>query len=169
MKHWYVVHTKPRQEILALENLERQSFETWLPLIKQNRRRRGKNVGCIEPLFPRYLFIKLDLGQDNISSIRSTFGVSKLVRFGEVPTPVPQGLVSTLKCQADPSTGLIRPAEEFFSEGTEVTILEGPFAGLNAIYQADCGEERSIVLLSLLGGVQQIHIGKEQLWPATYT
>jgi len=169
MKQWYVVHTKPRQETLAFENLDRQFFEVWLPLIKQVRRRRGRHVGSIEPLFPRYLFIHLDLGRDNISPIRSTFGVSKLVRFGEVPTPVPKGLVNTLKRHADPATGHIRPAEELFRQGTEVTILEGPFAGLNAIYQADCGEQRSIILLDILGNSQRVRIEKNHLWPAAST
>ncbi|MEA3409938.1 MAG: transcription/translation regulatory transformer protein RfaH, partial [Pseudomonadota bacterium] len=110
---------------------------------------------------------RLDLGSDNISPIRSTIGVSKLVRFGGAPVAVPEGLVTIMQDRADPVTGLHRPDDELFREGGEVTILEGPFAGLNAVFKTDRGEDRSIVLLNLLGSVQQIHIDKEQLWPAT--
>ena len=71
MKHWYAIHTKPRQEDLAAEHLRGQEFEIYLPMIKQARRFRQKWRDTIEPLFPRYLFIRLDLGRDNVSPIRS--------------------------------------------------------------------------------------------------
>ena len=64
MSHWYLIHTKIRQERVALENLERQGFECFLPLIRVEKLRRSALVVVEEPLFPRYLFIRLASGTD---------------------------------------------------------------------------------------------------------
>ena len=58
--NWYAVYTKSRQERIAQENLERQSFETYLPLMVLSRKRRGEWVETVEPIFSRYLFIRLE-------------------------------------------------------------------------------------------------------------
>ncbi len=74
--HWYAIHSKPRQEERALENLERQGFQAWLPMLTVEKFRRGKLAKVVEPMFSRYLFIRLDTEQTNWSPIRSTLGVS---------------------------------------------------------------------------------------------
>ena len=81
MSNWYLIHTKIRQERVALENLERQGFECFLPLIRAEKLRRGALQVVQEPLFPRYLFIRLGTGLESQSwaPIRSTIGVSRLV------------------------------------------------------------------------------------------
>ncbi len=82
--HWYLVHTKPRQEACALQNLERQGYDCYLPLLASEKLIKGAVTKLAEPLFPRYLFIRLDTGDSakSWSPIRSTRGVSKLVGFG---------------------------------------------------------------------------------------
>jgi len=85
MKQWFVVQSKPRREAVAEVNLERQGFETYWPRIVQSRRSRGKWRKVIEPLFPRYLFVRLEQGRDDFAPIRSTTGVKELVCFGGVP------------------------------------------------------------------------------------
>ena len=126
MKLWYAIHTKPRQEDHAAEHLRRQEFEVYLPRIKQARRFRQRWRDTIEPLFPRYLFIRLDLGSENVAPIRSTRGVSKLVSFNGQPATVPEPLIDALIESADPNTGLLLPHEDLFKPGTTVTIVNGP-------------------------------------------
>lgn len=167
MKRWYAIHTKPRQEELAAEHLERQEFEIYLPKIKQARRFRQKWRDTIEPLFPRYLFIRLDLGQDNVAPIRSTRGVTKLVSFNGLPATVPDPLIDALVESADPDSGLIHPHEDRFKPGATVTIVNGPLAGLEAIFKAHDGEARSIILLELLGKIQQLKIDRDHLTTTT--
>ena len=166
MKHWYAIHSKPRQETHAAEQLRRQAFEIYLPTIKQAHRYRGRWREKIEPLFPRYLFIRLDLGQDNIAPLRSTRGVSKLVSFNGLPATVPDPLIDALLQSADPDTGLLHPETDLFQAGTTVTIVDGPLPGLEAIFKAHDGEARSIILLELLGKTQQVTIDRNHLWPA---
>jgi transcriptional antiterminator RfaH len=165
MKHWYAIHTKPRQETLAAENLRRQTFEIYLPRIKETQRYRHQWRDKIEPLFPRYLFIRLDLGKDNIAPIRSTRGVAKLVSFSGLPATVPDPFIDALIQTADPDSGLLHPEADLFEASTSVTIVDGPLEGLEAIFKAHDGEARAIILLNILGKTQQLRIDSNHLSP----
>ena len=66
---WYCVHTKPRAEALALEHLQRQAFECLLPRIQHSVLRGGRRLRVIEPLFPRYLFLRANPAQPSLSLI----------------------------------------------------------------------------------------------------
>jgi transcriptional antiterminator RfaH len=149
-KFWYLVCSKPRQERLAQENLERQGYKTYLPLVRQTRRRAHRRVTAIEPLFSRYLFIHLDTEKDNWSPIRSTVGVSTLVRFGTQPTRVPDSLINELQAHESPD-GIHDLPSRNFRKGQKVRIEEGPFAGYEAIWLAGNGKERAQILLTLMG------------------
>ena len=88
--NWYLVHTKPRQELLALENLERQNYSCYLPTMPVEKIRDNSTVMVEEPLFPRYLFIRSaeDMAGAQWGALRSTRGVVKLVGFGAGPVGV---------------------------------------------------------------------------------
>ena len=156
---WYVIHTKPRQEQRALDNLERQGFQAWLPTIEMEKLRRGKLTRVIEPMFSRYLFIQLDKTQTNWSPIRSTLGVSKLVSFGNVPAVVPDALIKVLQ-QAD---GAQR--EYLLKEGDAVQFVSGPLQGLEGILQQRDGELRALVLIELISQPQRISTAIEDIRP----
>ena len=146
---WFLVRSKPRQEAVALTNLARQGYESYLPLFATEKLVRRKSTVVQEPMFARYLFVRLDTtGQgQSWSPIRSTVGVSELVCFGSRPARVDDILIATLReretaQQADPIT--------LFAHGDNVRITEGAFAGLEAIYQMNDAEGRAMVLLDLL-------------------
>ena len=149
MSHWYLIHTKIRQERCALQNLERQGFECFLPEMHAEKLRRGALIAVPEPLFPRYLFIRLGTGLEGQSwaPIRSTTGVSRLVAFGTTPAKVGDELVEALRSQPGGPDNLRR----HFEPGQAVVITQGPFAGLEAIYQTTDAERRSMILLEMLG------------------
>ena len=161
---WYAIHTKARQEYVAMENLVRQSYEVFLPLIRQSRRRRGRWQAVTEPLFPGYLFSRLDLEADNIAPIRSTRGVAGLVRFGGLPCPVPAEVVENLQSLQESEEGVICTAT-LFQPGDRVSISEGPLAGLEGIFLASSGKERVSLLLDFLGKQQRIDISPHQIAP----
>lgn len=144
---WYLVHTKPRQEHIALTNLERQGYSCYLPQLRSEKIRRGKVEVVTEAMFPRYLFMKLDSSDTgkSWSPIRSTLGVSQLVYFGIQPAKVDDQLIALLQHQET-----AHPTELLFSSGDCVTIADGPFAGIQAIYQTMDGEQRSMILLEIL-------------------
>lgn len=161
-RSWYLVHTKPRQENLAQENLERQGYETYLPRIYQTRRRNGRHVKIIEAFFPRYLFIHLDSETDNWAPIRSTFGVSKMIRFDGIPAIVPDQLIQTLKGNDD-ADGIQSLKQNSLMRGDKVTIIDGPLAGYQGIYQQQNSAERVAVLVDLVGKNALLNISVHDL------
>lgn len=163
VRQWYLVYTKPKKEAIAKYNLQRQGFEIFLPLIQQERRRRGRWVKVIEPLFPSYLFIRLKLGHDNLSSIRSTIGVRGLVRFSEEPAVVPESIVTSLKLTVDESSGLYRGTTPAFSKGDMVVIERGALAGIHAIVSAETGEGRVTILFKMLGRENRAIVDRDAL------
>lgn len=145
---WYLIHTKPRLEQCALENLQNQNFACFLPQIRVEKLRRGKLVEVDEPLFPRYFFIQLDTGNHAQSwhPIRSTKGVSRLVSFGQEPAKVSDELVALIRTQCNSN----EVQQRHFTPGETVQITDGAFAGLEAIYQMSDGERRVMVLLDIM-------------------
>jgi transcriptional antiterminator RfaH len=163
MSHWYLIHTKIRQESVALANLERQGYRCFLPLIRTEKVRAGRLQVMQEPLFPRYLFVQLGTGLDAPSwaPIRSTLGVTRLVTFGQTPGKVSPELIALLQARSDSAEVQMRQ----FAPGDAVVITEGPFAGMEAIYHMAQGEERVMVLLNILSKmvkmtVSPVHISK---------
>ncbi len=156
-KHWYLIHSKPREEEVAKVNLERQGYTVYLPLCRLLRRRMGRRIPVIGPLFPRYLFIQLESGVDDWRPIRSTKGVATLVRFGTWPAVVPQKLVETLMARADPAGVHLLPGKEFRA-GEQVRIREGIMHDYDAIFLAKSVHERVIVLLDIVGKQVRIEV-----------
>lgn len=152
MKQWYLVMTKPRQELVAYENLERQNFDPYLPKCLREKRVRGKYQNVTEPLFPRYLFVHLDNENQDWAPIRSTLGVVKLVKFGVDAAIVSDSIIESIKNKEN-SDGKVRVGggEQLFKKGDTVQILEGSMSGMDAIFSHHLGADRVVVLLSLLG------------------
>jgi transcriptional antiterminator RfaH len=146
---WYLVHTKARQEDTAITNLQRQNFRCYMPMLFMEKVRRGKPVVVAEPMFPSYVFVQLDTsGQgQSWSPIRSTLGVRELVKFGGHPPKVDAELINALyERQQLQQTN----PQVLFAAGDKVVITDGPFAGIEAIYQTADAERRSMILLSML-------------------
>ncbi|MEH6587329.1 MAG: transcription/translation regulatory transformer protein RfaH [Halioglobus sp.] len=160
---WYTIQTKPRQEALAEENLLRQNYSTYLPRLRLKKRRRNQWREVIAPLFPRYLFIRVDADEQSLAPIRSTLGVTGLVRFGQLLRPVPDEVIGYLKQAENQQTHLHEDTRSPHRLGDEVEILEGPFAGLQAVYQMDKPEQRALLLIELLGRRNQVIVGLDNI------
>lgn len=147
--HWYLVHTKPRQEDCALQNLQRQGYQCYLPMLPVERIRQGSMAVVNEPLFPRYLFIQTGVGGSAKSwaPIRSARGVNRLVCFGSEPARIDDNLIAFLQAQ---EVSLQNEPEPLFKPGERVRLTEGAFAGIEGIYQMTEGERRVMVLIELL-------------------
>ena len=160
--HWYLVHTKPRQEKCALENLLRQGYQCYLPTLPSEKLHHGVLTLSDEPLFPRYMFIRLGQGNSAPSwaPIRSTKGVSRLVSFGVEPAKVVDSLVEALRVQE--ASVRVLP-ERLFKPGERVRLTEAPFAGIEGIYQMAEGERRVMVLIELLSKQVRVRVAPANL------
>lgn len=141
--------SKPLKDAYAEEQLNNQGYMTYRPLAIRERRRRGKIIKVTESLFPRYLFIHLDAANDNWAPIQSTYGVSEMVRFGDLPLSVPDALIEQLKQQESQSQGNAIDLDRF-QQGDVVTIGSGLFEGLSSVFERYCGEDRVILLMRVL-------------------
>ena len=148
MKFWYLIQAKPKSESIAKENLERQGYEVYLPLILGRTKRRGKKIKSVQPMFPRYLFISLSDQTDDWGPIRSTLGVSNLVRFGLKAAKVPENLINGLK-KNENSEGIQELRKKILSPGDKLLIVEGPFEGHEATLYSQSSDDRVIVLLKI--------------------
>jgi transcriptional antiterminator RfaH len=153
---WYLVHCKPREDERALEHLERQGFECFQPVRKTERHRRGKRWWVSEALFPRYVFIHLNSVEDNWYPIRSTRGVCRIVRFNEHPLAVRDEIIEGLRLRLGEAQ-----AEPYFKPGERVRIAEGPFTNLEAIFLAEDGDERVVLLMNILQQDQRLSFPAE--------
>ncbi len=160
--HWYLIHTKPRQELRALENLQRQGYECYLPLLPTEKIQQKLVAIVDEPLFPRYLFIRLDSSQSGKSwaPIRSTLGVSKLVTFGMEPAKVDHALIEFLR---ESEAKISEKPQRLFDVGDRLLVTDGPFAGIEAIYQMSNGEGRVMVLIELLSKPVKVVMAPQSL------
>ncbi len=156
---WYVVHTRPRQEERALENLTRQGYTAWMPWLEIEKIRRGRITKVIEPMFSRYLFIQLDHVNTNWSPIRSTLGVSKLVTFGNQAAAVPDALVQTLRQSPAQDT------KRILTKGDVVEFVQGPLKGMTGVFDQQDGDLRAMVLIELISQSHKVHVLLEEVKP----
>lgn len=146
---WYLIHTKPKEEARALTNLERQGYGVYLPYIATEYRQKGILAIRQEPLFPRYLFVQIPSGLEEQTwvPIRSTLGVSSVVKVGDSPVHVPESLIESLRALEQ---NQMQSPKELFSPGDRVVITQGPFTGVEAIFKIKKGSERVFVLITML-------------------
>lgn len=150
---WYAIQHKPAQGDRALENLQNQDARCFYPKVMVERIRAGKRTTRLEPLFPGYLFINIDPSDPLWGKLRSTRGVLRVVSFGGKPVPVPDEVIDYIY------DGLTAVEEQGgLKKGEKVQIQDGPFRGVEGIFQAYDGEERAIVLISFMQKQQVVKV-----------
>ena len=152
---WCVVQSKPHQERKALEHLQNQGFEAWLPTIQIEKIKAGRIVSVSQPFFSRYLFVRMNAEQHNWAPIRSTQGVSQLLRQGHQLSVVPDVYMDDLQQRIANSS-----QKAALEAGDVLEIVSGPFKSLAATFQKmvhmKTGEERAMAFLSILGKEQSM-------------
>lgn len=151
MSAWAVANTLPHQEARAEDNLRRQGFHAWLPSILRSRRHARRIDTVRAPMFPGYLFVRLDPAGEHWKRINGTFGVRRLLTQGEKPQLLPEPFVSELRASMG-EDGVCRLAGPDLDAGTRVRVMTGPFADCLATVTALAPGDRVRLLLSVLGG-----------------
>jgi len=148
---WYVVQTQVNSEARAEQNLLRQGYEVYLPRYLKRRRHARKVDLMAKPLFPRYMFVAIDMATQRWRSIQSTFGVSRLVTNGDDPAMVPEGVVHALKARED-DKGFVRlDNKPAFAPGDKVRVLAGAFMDNAGLFNGLADHDRVSILLDMLG------------------
>jgi transcriptional antiterminator RfaH len=151
MIHWYVMHSKPRKEAFLYEQLLLQDMEAYLPSVRTEPV--NPRAQKMQPFFPGYLFIHVDLQKTSISDLRWMPGAIGLISYGGEPASITDGLIKLIREQVDQVNAMNAGYIDRFKSGDLVLIKDGPFADYKAIF--DCrlsGSERVRVLLELIQG-----------------
>ncbi|MDF1747777.1 MAG: transcription termination/antitermination NusG family protein [Alphaproteobacteria bacterium] len=163
MKQWFVIYSKSSQERIAEGNLQAQGFETYLPRLALRKTHARRSVMVTVPMFPRYFFVRADLDASRWRSIYGTFGVAKVVSFGERPAAVPDAVIDELRLRED-DDGIVRlSAADTFKTGDKVAITDGPLSDVTAMVTAKSDRDRVFVLMSLLGRQVKVRVGNDRL------
>jgi len=150
MERWYVAQTQVRGEERARFNLERQGFRTYLPRYRRERRHARRREIVQAPLFPGYIFVRLDLETAPWRSINGTFGVTRLVCRGDRPAELPKGVVEEIAAR-EGENGLIVMKPRPFRRGEALRIMTGALADCLGFFERMADRDRVVLLLDLLG------------------
>ena len=163
-ERWFVAYTLPKSEWKAVLHLCAQGFRTFHPQIRKTIRHARQLKTVRAPLFPRYLFVILDLERDRWLSVRSTVGVSSLFsnRDGR-PVPVPIGIVESLIERSDDT---LTRLDSDLVKGQQVRVLTGPFADFIGTLDRLNAAGRVRVLLQLMGTEVPVALHRSALAPA---
>lgn len=148
MMNWYLAYCRPREEQRASQHLRNQGIDSYYPMVEVERLVRGKREKRMEPMFPCYLFVQVDLEAFSPTRLNATRGLRHMVRFGNHWSCIPSRLIYDMMCRED-SDALRARMPQLPKCGDRVIIGEGSFHGLEAIYQEPDGEHRSILLLTM--------------------
>ena len=163
-ERWFVAQTLSQREKMASFHLEAQGFRIFMPRFRKTIRHARKLRETVAPLFPRYVFVALDLERDRWRSINGTFGVSRLVTTQSRPIAVPTGVVEALIATVDES-GLVR-LDAGLRPGQPVSVLAGPFAKSFGVLSRLDGNGRVRVLLTIMGGLVSVAMDRADLTAA---
>jgi len=148
---WYAVHTHVNKESLSEINLIRQNFITYLPKYKKIIKHARKISTVVRPLFPRYLFVKLDLVKQRWHLINSTYGVNVLITMEEKPVKILDKIINEIKSYDNSDVIANISPYSSMTMGEEVNIIDGLFSGRKAIFDGLTEDNRIKVLFNLLG------------------
>ena len=149
--NWYVVYTQAQKEAVALQNLLNQGFSAYLPRYRKRCRHARRVYTVLAPLFPRYLFVRMDPEAQRWRSINGTIGVSYLLTEGPVPIALPGEVVDHIRAREN--DGVIQVAPPAFIKGQKLCVTDGPFADLEGLFECIDDDQRIVMLLDFMGRI----------------
>ena len=146
---WYVLRSKPNKEEFLAGQLAAHGIRVYHPRIRvQAVNPRARKV---RPYFPSYVFVQVDLGSVNASTLHWMPGATGLVSYGGEPASVPDTLVTAINRRVDAINAAGGELFDGLKSGDTVVIQAGPFEGYEAVFDNRIsGSERVRVLLKLL-------------------
>lgn len=147
---WFVVYTQPLKETVAKQHLEEQGYDVYLPMFKKTRRHARRIDEVLQPLFPRYLFVGLDLKLDAWRAVNGTRGVAYLLLNDGHPLGISTSIIEELKILEN--NGVV-PVEcvSAFTKGENLRVVDGVFKDQVAVFQRMGDKQRVQLLLNFLG------------------
>ena len=164
---WLVVNTHPHREQLAADNLMRQQFAVYYPRIRKQLRLRTGPREALRPLFPSYLFVRVNPARSHWRPVLSTYGVRRVVQFGEQTPYLDASFVRTLRAR-EVDGAIVKPAAPY-AAGQTIRISGGAFDGVVAKILDVRDSDRLVILMDILGQSVRGRIRADQVSLETAT
>ena len=159
-KKWYIAQIKPNSYRSAIQNLERQGFQTFLPKMKITQRKANKFITKNAYVFPGYMFVCFDPHSITWTKINSTYGVSKILTFNKKPSEISSDFILALKNRYEINSNPTR--KETLKQGDSIKFFSGPFADVIAKVESVDENNRIWVLLEAMGGYRRLNLQKNR-------
>jgi transcription antitermination factor NusG len=163
-ERWFVARALSHQESRAQFNLDRLGFRSFVPRLRHTVRHARRLRETLNPLFPGYIFLIIDLSKHRWRSVNGTFGVASLIMGAERPRAVPAGVVEALVASCERGGAVC--LGDGLEIGQKVRIVSGPFAEtLGRLAQLD-ERGRVRVLLEIMGMEVAAQLDRSAIAPA---
>ena len=144
--NWYLTHVKARQEGMAERNLQHLGVETYCPHFKKIKASRCKKQAEGKgPLFPGYLFVRVDMSNE-FRKVSYAHGVLRVVKFGSAPALVAEEIIHSIRAREDNGLVVLSPSSSL-QRGQAVLIAKGPFQGFEALFEQEFNGIQRVALL----------------------
>jgi len=155
---WYGVRTRSNFERVASQVLQSKTYATYAPVYRTRSRRLDRVVEIERPLFPGYVFCRLN-PSERILPVLTSPGVVSLVGFGKQPAPIPDFEIDAIKRLLASGSG-VEPYP-FARVGQRVRVTRGSLSGLEGILVKKRNEWRIVISVTLLQRSISIEIDRE--------
>ncbi len=143
---WFAAHVKSRHEKKVALQMSNSNLECFLPLYQARHRWQDRNAIVNIPLFPGYVFIRID-PRERLRIVKMS-GVVDLVGVHGKPTPIEQREIESLR-QCVSLNGDVQP-HPYLSVGRRVRINCGPLADTEGILTRKKGQCRLVISIHLI-------------------
>ena len=150
------MNTHPNRENSAELNLRNQGYAVYAPMIRKQIRHARRVSEVLRPLFPGYLFVRLNDTQSRWRPILSTVGVRTVVCTRDVPCILPTPFIDDLKARE--RDGVISRSASAHQIGETVRLGRGAFDGLAGKIIDLAENDRLVVLMDFLNRPVRVKI-----------
>ena len=157
-RRWYVIHTYSGYENKVKTNLEHRIhsmdmgdkiFQVLVPTEEEIEIKNGKRHPVERKVYPGYVLVEMNMGDDSWYVVRNTPGVTSFVGMGTTPTPLSDSEVKAILRQIKLDAPKYKVA---FTKGEAVRVTDGPFTDLHGVVDEVNPERNKVkVLVSIFG------------------
>lgn len=153
---WLCLFTQPNREGMAISSLRAVGLDVYAPRCRKLVVRRGRKLQVSVPMFSRYVFA--DIGRDPAAAFGAhrLNGVTSFAGRTLEQSFVDGAVIRAIMARED--DGLVTLDASRLKPGQSVRVIEGAFAGLEAIFAESDERKRCFILLSLLGKTHRVAI-----------
>lgn len=156
---WFVAHTRPRREKKLVEFCLRQAIAATLPCYDSAHKYRGKTVVFRKPLFPGYVFLRLEPARKAIvetnEHLANLLEVFDQETFQQQLEDILTALEANVGVRLAPAVG----------EGMRVCIKSGPLQGIEGWVEQRYGMSTVLLRLDFINQAAAVKLEADQLEP----